>query len=141
MRLLQAREGSDKGVVTRNERDVAGGIFIQMGEPRTSRLTNVFGAVADPTRRAILKRLGRGPARVTEIAKDFPMSLNSVSKHLQVLERAGLMRREIQGRDHICTLNVQALREATGWMEELRTFWESRLDALERQFVAKRSDR
>ncbi|HEY1308553.1 MAG TPA: metalloregulator ArsR/SmtB family transcription factor [Vicinamibacterales bacterium] len=112
-----------------------------MGEPRTSRLTNVFGAVADPTRRAILKRLGRGPARVTEIAKDFPMSLNSVSKHLQVLERAGLMRREIQGRDHICTLNVQALREATGWMEELRTFWESRLDALERQFVAKRSDR
>jgi len=110
-----------------------------MGEARASRLTNVFAAVADPTRRAIVARLGHGPARVTEIARDFPISLNSVSKHLQVLERAGLMRREIQGRDHICTLNVQPLREATGWMEEVRTFWESRLDALERQFVARRS--
>src|SRR5262249_43004566 len=112
-----------------------------MGEARASRLTTVFGAVADPTRRAIVKRLGHGPARVTEIAKDFPMSLNSVSKHLQVLERAGLMRREIQGRDHICTLNVQPLREATGWMDEVRAFWESRLDVLERQFVARRSKR
>jgi DNA-binding transcriptional ArsR family regulator len=109
-----------------------------MVEPRESRLNHVFGAVADPTRRAILGRLGRNPARVTDIARDFPMSLNSVSKHLQVLERAGLVRREIRGREHVCSLNAQPLREATGWMEEVRSFWESRLDALERHIVSRR---
>jgi DNA-binding transcriptional ArsR family regulator len=116
-------------------------ILTRMGEPLETRLDQVFGAVADPTRRAILRRLGKSPARVTEIAKDFPISLNSVSKHLQVLERAGLLRREIRGREHVCTLNVQPLREASGWMEEVRTFWESRLDALERHLVSKRSPR
>jgi DNA-binding transcriptional ArsR family regulator len=109
-----------------------------MVEARASRLNHVFGAVADPTRRAILGRLGRSPARVTDIARDFPMSLNSVSKHLQVLERAGLVRREIRGREHLCSLNVQPLREAAGWMEQVRSFWEERLDALERHIVAKR---
>jgi len=112
-----------------------------MGEALESRLDHIFGAVADPTRRAILRRLGKSPARVTEIAKDFPISLNSVSKHLQVLERAGLLRREIRGREHLCALNVQPLREASGWMEEVRTFWESRLDALERHLVSKRTPR
>jgi len=113
-------------------------IVTQMVEARASRLNHVFGAVADPTRRAILGRLGRSPARVTDIARDFPMSLNSVSKHLQVLERAGLVRREVRGREHLCSLNVQPLREAAGWMEQVRSFWEERLDALERHIVAKR---
>ena len=113
-------------------------IVTQMVEARASRLNQVFGAVADPTRRAILGRLGRSPARVTDIARDFPMSLNSVSKHLQVLERAGLVRREIRGREHLCSLNVQPLREASGWMEQVRSFWEERLGALERHIVARR---
>jgi DNA-binding transcriptional ArsR family regulator len=112
-----------------------------MGEARETRLDHVFGAVADPTRRAILGRLGKSPARVTDIAKDFPISLNSVSKHLQVLERAGLVRREIRGREHLCTLNAQPLREASGWLEEVRTFWVARLDALERHLAAKRNPR
>jgi len=109
-----------------------------MGEALVSRLNHVFGAVSDPTRRAILSRLGRNPARVTDIARDFPISLNSVSKHLRVLERAGLVRREIRGREHVCTLNAQALREAAGWMEEVRSYWETRLDALERHIVSTR---
>lgn len=113
-------------------------MLTQMGEARTVRLNNVFGAVADPTRRAILSRLGKSPARITDIAKDFPISLNSISKHLRVLERAGLVRREIRGREHVCTLNAQPLREAAGWMEEVRSFWETRLDALARHIVATR---
>jgi DNA-binding transcriptional ArsR family regulator len=110
-----------------------------MGEHHASRLDDVFGAVADPTRRAILVRLGRSPARITDIAKDFPISLNSVSKHLMVLERAGLVRRQIQGREHVCTLNPRPLRQAARWMDEVRAFWETRLDAMERHLVSKRS--
>ena len=113
-------------------------MITRMGEGQTARLNNVFGAVADPTRRAILGRLGRSPARVTDIAKDFPISLNSVSKHLQVLERAGLVRREIRGREHVCALNAQPLREAAAWMDEVRAFWETRLEALERHIVSTR---
>jgi DNA-binding transcriptional ArsR family regulator len=112
-----------------------------MGEALESRLDHVFGAVADPTRRAILRRLGKSPARVTEIAEGFSISLNSVSKHLRVLERAGLLRREVRGREHVCTLSLQPLREASGWMEEMRTFWEARLDALERHLVSRRTSK
>ena len=101
----------------------------------------VFGAIADPTRRAILQQLGRSPARVTDIAQKFPVSLNAVSKHLLVLERAGLIRREVRGRDHICSLNGQPLREASAWIEKMRGFWEERLDALERHLVDKRRRR
>ena len=103
-----------------------------------STLDDVFGAIADPTRRAILHRLGRNPARVTDIAKRFPMSLNAVSKHLMVLERAGLIHREIHGREHTFSLEGKRLREATIWMEGMRHFWESRLDALEGHLAAKR---
>jgi DNA-binding transcriptional ArsR family regulator len=109
-----------------------------MVEPLPSQLDRVFRAVADPTRRAILMRLGRRPARITDIAKDFPISLNAVSKHLMVLERAGLVRRQIHGREHLCTLKPQPLRHATAWMENVRAFWEARLDALERQLNARR---
>lgn len=116
-------------------------ILTRMGETRESRLDQVFGAVADPTRRAILARLGRSSARVTDIARDFPISLNSVSKHLQVLEQAGLVRREIRGREHVCTLDARPLRDATGWMEEVRIFWETRLDAFERHLSTRRSHR
>jgi DNA-binding transcriptional ArsR family regulator len=101
-------------------------------------LDGVFGAIADPTRRAILEYLGHDSARVTDIAKKFPVSLNAVSKHLIVLERAGLVRREVRGRDHICKLNARPLRDASAWIEEVRAFWETRLDAFERHVAARR---
>lgn len=94
-------------------------------------MNSVFAAVADPTRRAILQQLGRNPARVTEIARNFPISLNAVSKHLKVLQRAGLISRNIRGRDHVCSLTLEPLLEATAWIEEMRAFWDERVDALE----------
>jgi len=100
-------------------------------------LDAVFGAVSDPTRRAILARLAISEARVTEIAKDFPISLNSTSKHIKMLERAGLIRRTVRGRDHLLSLNAAPLSEAAAWMEHYRHFWESRLAALE-AFVLKK---
>ena len=102
------------------------------------KLDRVFAAVADPTRRAILRQIGAQPARVTDIAKGFPVSLNAISKHVIVLERAGLIVREVRGREHFCRLNARPLGEAAAWLEEMRAFWEARLDALERYVSAKR---
>jgi DNA-binding transcriptional ArsR family regulator len=109
-----------------------------MVEYNQASLDDVFGAISDPTRRAILQQLGRNPARVTDIAKEFPVSLNAVSKHLIVLQRAGLIRREVRGRDHICSLEAKPLRDASAWIDGMRLFWEERLDALERHLAAKR---
>jgi DNA-binding transcriptional ArsR family regulator len=100
-------------------------------------LNRVFNAVADPTRRAILGALAKHPATITEIAKPFPVSLNAVSKHVMVLERAGLIRREIQGREHLCRLESRPLQDATAWLERYRHFWDLRLDALE-HYVTKK---
>ena len=93
-----------------------------MVEYQTQRLNAVFGAVADPTRRAILARLARSDARVTELAAAFPVSLNSTSKHIKQLERAGLVRREVKGRDHVISLNAAPLAEAEAWIEHYRAF-------------------
>lgn len=101
-------------------------------------LDHVFGALADPTRRAILARLTRGEALVTELAEPFPISLNAVSKHVRSLERAGLVRRTVVGREHRCALEPAPLRQASNWLEHYRAFWEGRLDALE-HFLAGRS--
>jgi DNA-binding transcriptional ArsR family regulator len=109
-----------------------------MVEYRSTILDDVFSAVADPTRRAILDALARGPARVTELARPFPVSLNAISKHIKTLERAGLIHREIVGREHYCRLELRRLRHATEWLDHHRAFWEARLDALERHLVAKR---
>ena len=87
-------------------------------------------ALADPTRRAILQRLRHAEARVTEIAEPLPMSLAAVSKHIIVLERAGLVRREIRGRDHYLSANPQPLAQAEEWITEYTRFWERRADAL-----------
>jgi DNA-binding transcriptional ArsR family regulator len=95
------------------------------------RLDQTLMALADPTRRSILNRLARGPARVTELAEPFDISLNSVSKHIRVLERARLVRRRREGREHILSIEPQALDEAAEWMERQRNVWTSRLDALE----------
>lgn len=98
----------------------------------TAQLDDTMLALADPTRRAILKRLARGEARVTEIAAPFAMSLNSVSKHIRVLERARLVTRRRDGREHFLSFNPRPLDEAAGWIERQRRFWNARLDALER---------
>ena len=94
-------------------------------------LDNTMHALADPTRRAILQRLTAGEARVTDIAAPFPISLNSVSKHIRMLERAKLVRRRVTGREHFLTLNRRPLDEAAAWIERTRAFWTEKLDALE----------
>jgi DNA-binding transcriptional ArsR family regulator len=94
-------------------------------------LNRTYAAIADPTRRAILMRLTQGEARVTELAEPFAMSLNAVSKHLRVLEQAGLVQRRVQGRDHYLALQPEALRTAAAWLDTYRQFWEKRLDTLE----------
>ena len=99
---------------------------------RTARLDAVFAALADPTRRAIIERLSRSEARVTEIAEPFDMSLNAVSKHIRVLEASGVVERRKQGRDHILSINPRSLDEVDGWIDGTRRFWEERLDAMER---------
>jgi DNA-binding transcriptional ArsR family regulator len=99
---------------------------------RIERVNNVFAALADPTRRAILELLARGEARVTEVAEPFGISLNAVSKHIRVLERAGLVRRRVAGRDHFLAFDGGTLDEVQLWIASARTFWESRLDEMER---------
>ncbi len=93
-------------------------------------LDMTFAALADETRRAILSRLARGPATVTEIARPFPISLPAISRHLRVLERAGLLVREKQGRVHTCSLNAAPLRAASRWLDLYAPYWEGQLDAL-----------
>ena len=96
-------------------------------------LDRTLMALADPTRRAILQRLSRGEARVTELARPFPISLNSVSKHIRVLERAKLVRRRRAGREHLLSFDPEPLDAAAAWIEAQRAFWSERLDALERE--------
>ena len=88
-------------------------------------------ALADETRRSILKRLAAGAARVTEVAAPFEISLNSVSKHIRILERAGLVHRRIAGRDHFLSLDPEPLDAAAAWMQRERAAWTARLDRLE----------
>jgi DNA-binding transcriptional ArsR family regulator len=94
-----------------------------------------LSAIADPTRRAILDRLARGPARVTDVAAPFDMSLAAVSKHVRVLERAGLVRRTRQGREHTLELDAAPLREVARWASHFERFWTERLDRLEAFFT------
>jgi DNA-binding transcriptional ArsR family regulator len=94
-------------------------------------LDHTLTALADPTRRAILQRLAQGEARVTELADPFAMSLNGVSKHIRMLERADLVRRRHVGREHFLSLNPQPLDEAAAWIVNQRAAWTARLDTLE----------
>jgi DNA-binding transcriptional ArsR family regulator len=94
-------------------------------------LDDTLVALADETRRSILKRLAAGDARVTEVAAPFGISLNSVSKHIRILERAGLVRRRIAGRDHFLSLDPEPLDAAARWMLLERKAWTVRLDRLE----------
>jgi|SRR5215469_8479101 len=103
-----------------------------------SDLSAVLAAISHPSRRAMIARLAKGPARVTEIAAPFDMSLNAVSKHLKVLEGAGLIRREKQGRDHMIEFRARPLRQVVRWVHEYERFWNERLDVLEAHFQEKR---
>lgn len=94
-------------------------------------LDETLMALADPTRRAILQRLSEGEARVTELAEPFAISLNSVSKHIRVLERAHLVRRRRAGREHFLSFNPEPLDEAVAWIEAQRAAWSVRLEALD----------
>ncbi len=95
-----------------------------------SPLDGTFSALADPTRRAILARLALGEASVTELAEPFDVSLPAVSKHLRVLERAGLLTREKDGRVRRCRLVADPMQEASEWIASYQQFWEERFDAL-----------
>ena len=95
-----------------------------------SPLNTTFAALADPTRRAIISRLAQGSATVTEIAEPFNISLPAISKHLRVLEGAGLLMRQKKGRIHYCHLSPQPLKEAAKWLSLYERFWDSQLDAL-----------
>src|SRR5215510_1578055 len=97
----------------------------------TDRLSSTFAALADPTRRAILARLALGGTSVLKLAEPFDMSLPAVSKHLKVLERAGLITRGRDAQMRPCRIEVNALKEADDWLEEYRRLWEERLDRLD----------
>lgn len=101
---------------------------------RDERLDRVFQALSDRTRRALIERLRISPAGVKELAAPFSMSLPAVGKHLRVLEDAGLVTREIRGRNHVISLAAEALADADGWLESYRTFWDGNLEALAAEF-------
>jgi DNA-binding transcriptional ArsR family regulator len=97
----------------------------------TDRLSETFGALADPTRRAILARLAAGEASVTELGSPFAMSMPAISKHLKVLERAGLIARGREAQWRPCRLRAGPLQDVAGWVEHYRQFWEQSFDRLD----------
>ncbi|MCE9625344.1 MAG: metalloregulator ArsR/SmtB family transcription factor [Deltaproteobacteria bacterium] len=101
-------------------------------------LTDVLTAISHPTRRAIIGQLAKGPARFLDIAKPFDTALNSVTKHLKLLERAGLIERKKQGREVLISFRGESLREVAAWVHELEQFWNERLDHFEDYFKEKR---
>ena len=101
----------------------------------------VWTALSDPTRRAILERLTRGPTRVTDVAAPFAMSLNAVSKHIKVLEAAHLVRRTREGREHMLELDPKPLRAVARWASNMDRFWSDRLDCIEQFFEEERKRR
>ena len=101
-------------------------------------LTDVLTAISHPTRRAIIGQLANGPARFLDIAEPFDTALNAVTKHLKILERAGLIERQKQGREVLISFRGEPLREVAGWVHEYERFWNERLDQFERHFRAKK---
>jgi DNA-binding transcriptional ArsR family regulator len=101
-------------------------------------LSNVLTAISHPTRRAIIGQLANGPARFLDVAKQFDTALNAVTKHLKLLERAGLIERRKQGREVFISFRGEPLREVAGWVNEYERFWNERLDQFERYFEDKK---
>ena len=102
-----------------------------MSRTASAKLDDPLVALADPTRRGILEQLSHGEARVTDLAAPYSISLNSVSKHIRLLERAGLVRRQVRGREHVLSFNAQPLDDAAEWIETQRALWLRRLRALD----------
>ncbi|NJM84123.1 MAG: winged helix-turn-helix transcriptional regulator [Tabrizicola sp.] len=110
-------------------------------DPAPDRLSLTLKAVGDPTRRAILTHLAQeGPARVTDIAARFDTSLNAVSKHIMVLEKAGLLIRRTKWREHMIEVQLEPLAQAFRWFQDLRSIWDLRLDALEAHLTKEETD-
>jgi DNA-binding transcriptional ArsR family regulator len=103
-----------------------------------NQLSNVLTAISHPSRRAIIEQLSAGPARFTDIAEPFDTALNSVTKHLKLLERAGLIERRKQGREVFISFRGEPLRSVAGWVHEYERFWNTRLDQFERYFIKKK---
>jgi DNA-binding transcriptional ArsR family regulator len=101
-----------------------------------SNLDHVITAISDPTRRAIIGQLAHGPARISDVAAPFPMSLTGFCKHVRMLERAGLVRRTRRGRENTLELSAEPLREVARWISTYERFWNARLDRLEEFFAA-----
>ena len=101
-------------------------------------LTDVLTAISHPTRRAIIAQLANGPARFLDVAKPFDTALNAVTKHLKLLERAGLIKRRKQGREVFISFRAEPLRQVAGWVHEYERFWSERLDQFEGYFKEKR---
>jgi DNA-binding transcriptional ArsR family regulator len=121
-------------MVERNDIDSSSG-------PDPDPLSLILKAAGDPTRRAILTHLAQeGPARVTDIAGRFDISLNAVSKHIMVLEKAGLVSRRTKWREHLIEVNLAPLTQAFQWFKDLRSIWDLRLDALEAHFAKEKTD-
>ena|SRR5579871_6455649 len=102
----------------------------------TARFESVLAALADPTRRAILDRLAQGPARVTDVAAPFAISLPAISRHVRLLEESGLVRRARHGREHILQLDAEPLHALHRWASQYERYWNSKLDRLEQFFTA-----
>jgi DNA-binding transcriptional ArsR family regulator len=106
-----------------------------------ARLDAVFAALADPTRRAIVSELAEGERSVSQLAEPFDVSLPAVTKHLRVLEGAGLLTHRKEGRVRRCRLVAEPMREAAGWIESYREFWDVRFDALAAHLAKQKEDR
>lgn len=110
----------------------------QLVKHRGGQLDDVYAAISHPVRRGLLERLRPRGATVTELAAHYPMSLVAVSKHIRVLEHAGLVRRTVQGRQHHLSLEPRSLESAAAWLETYRRFWDERLDLLDARIRARR---
>ena len=131
--LVPAAESSQKCLTMIVSRPIFNlSVILPIGSLKMQdQLSSTFAALADPTRRAILARLALGETSVTELAKPFEMSMPAVSKHLKVLERAGLIARGREAQWRPCRLEAGPLKEAASWIEEYRRFWEESLDRLD----------
>jgi DNA-binding transcriptional ArsR family regulator len=120
----------------------AAGIVNRVVQSRNSRkLDAVIGAISDPTRRAIVDRLARGPASISDVAAPFRMTLTGFCKHVRVLERAGLIRRTRSGRENTLELSAEPLRDVATWVFNYASFWNTRLDQFEQHFANQKEHR
>src|SRR6516165_9784741 len=104
-------------------------------------LSDILSAVSHPTRRAIIAQLAKGPARFLDVAEPYDTALNAVTKHLKMLERAGLIEREKQGREVMISFRAEPLRLVSGWVHEYERFWTERLDRFEQHFRTKKKEK